>query len=150
MPDQPHPYHYSEEPRSDSFNGDHTGLTAHFPYAEVFARMDGPSLDCELDSAPSADGAEALAHLLRWFWSAEGDDWHRVKSACVKFVALTASLRPDLTRNMNFRDLGICLGVSRQRLSKASLEFSDLYGIKWGRSWSKTQRDEQRRKMREL
>lgn len=84
----------------------------------------------------NADAAVALAKILVWAWSGR----FNVKFALVRFVALTAGLRPDLLRNRPLREIAGDLGVVEARLCRMVGYAQKEFGVKFSRTWSEERR----------
>jgi hypothetical protein len=94
------------------------------------------------EAPPSAreQAAELLRRLLTWCFNHRGS----LRSALIRFTAISAGLRPDLLENRSGRELASALGVTKQAFAHASLKFSDAFGIKFARSRSKEDREHMR------
>jgi hypothetical protein len=77
-----------------------------------------------------AEAAAAFSKILAWIWSTGP------KHAQIKWLVLTAGLRPDLLDDKTYREIGIICGRTRAAISKAARKFQKTFGIKFARSRS--------------
>jgi hypothetical protein len=138
------------ETQGDFHNGHHQEVAP-----DVHAGWEGehelvPSVEFNYDSVEEALGiiravprdaraqaAEVLRQLMAWCF--KGDP--PLRSALVKFTMIVAGLRPEILGNRTMKELAIEIGITKQGMSKQSVNFQDAFGIQFSRSRSKEGRD---------
>ena len=78
--------------------------------------------------------ADAFREILEWIWH----DWKLTKkpeSAFMRFVAMSAVLRPELVGDLSYEQIGAKFGgLTKQAVSKNAVNFSDRFKIHLRRS----------------
>lgn len=108
----------------------HIEPTVGFPFDEIDR---GNPLAAELEREEIGDMAEAFDRILFWCWSC-GKARRDCKASFIRFVALTAALRPDIFNNASYKQIGADLKVSKAWMSKLAVEFQDEFGVHFRRS----------------
>jgi hypothetical protein len=110
----------------------HAAAIGHtdFPMDELLNRLDGPqraTADPE-QPPPMTLAGDGLQEILFWVWRC--GRMHRAKpiSAYRKFLALSATLRPELFDDMTLEQLGSEVGCTKANLSKTALQFTKHFG----------------------
>lgn len=110
-----------------------------FPYEQVFNDLDEVAgAIAETPPTPRAQAGELLRQILTWCCGANGT--RSLRSATVRFVALTSGLRPEILRDRTGGDLARELGITKQALSAQAVKFEDAFKIKFARCRSKEAR----------
>ena len=107
-----------------------------------FTEDRGNPLDAELTGATENvhELAEALRAVLDWVWRENGAV-RKPKSAMIRFVALSATLDPDLLDGMSYEKIGHKFGrVTKAAVSCAALAFQDKFAVQFSRSRRKEMR----------
>jgi hypothetical protein len=80
--------------------------------------------------------AELFRQLLIWCFAGNP----LLRTALVKFTTIAAGLRPEILDDRTMTELAMEIGVTKQAMSKQATNFSDAFGIKFGRGRSKESR----------
>jgi hypothetical protein len=82
---------------------------------------------------PSALLTDGLRELLTWIWLTPKLHTNDVHAAFTKFLAISATIRPELFDAQTYEELGRGVGISRAALSKAAVRFTRRFGLKFRR-----------------
>jgi hypothetical protein len=103
--------------------------TVDFPMDELFDRLDGPQRPTDpAQPPPMALAADGLHEILFWVWRCGRTQRATPISAYRKFLALSATLRPELFDDMTLEQLGSEVGCTKASLSKSALQFTKHFG----------------------
>ena len=89
--------------------------------------------------------ADAFGLILEWCWLSRRNK-RNPKTAFIRFASLCCTVRPELLDDKNYEQIGAELGVSKEVISRYSLEFQDTFKVHFRRSWSQTSRRQYARK----
>lgn len=113
-------------PAHIGFSEDHhhlVGVSA-FPYDELFDRIDGT----RSPTTPPLELAGAgLREILGWVWRSNTRR-PNLRAAFRRFLAMSATMRPELFPGLGLRELGEAAGCTKALLSKQSIRFSEHFG----------------------
>ena len=73
--------------------------------------------------------SEGLALFLGWVWVTPDGKTRNHNSATLRFLAASATLRPQLFKNRSFNQIAARVGCTRAAISKLSVEFSDNFKL---------------------
>lgn len=88
----------------------------------------GNPLQAELERDTTEIASDGLEAMLLWIWSNRN-----MKYAFVKFVAISALMRPELLDSQSYAELGKKLSVSTDCISRNALEFQERFGVHFSR-----------------
>lgn len=116
-------------------DGFHIVGRVEFPFDDIDAALG-------VVEAAAPDSRQEAAHVLRELvtWCFQTHARHGLRTATVRFTAITAGLRPDILSDRTLEDLAVEVGCTKANLSKACLKFADAFGVKFARSRSRTAR----------
>lgn len=100
-----------------------------FPFEEVFERLDGPAP--KQREPLSAEAAAALGEVFRWACEAT-----TLQAVALRFLVLTAGVRPDLLGNRTLKEIGEAFNVTKQNVSHTLTLAQSHFGIVFARSQS--------------
>ena len=72
---------------------------------------------------------EGFALFLGWVWLLPSGKTRNPESAKLRFLAATATLRPQIFENKSFNQIAASMGLTRAALSKLSVEFADEFSL---------------------
>ena len=100
----------------------------------------GESFTDQPKQSPSATtlASGALRELLTWVWSTPLHKTNDVHAAFVKFLAMSATIRPELFDGQTYKQLGARVGISRATISKNGVRFTRRFGIHFRRQYNAT------------
>jgi hypothetical protein len=121
-----------QRPEHIGFDETHHAVigTVEFPHDEVFDRLDGTSPPESTPEHPEAMtlAADGLREVLTWAWSSPTGKTVDVRASFIKWLAISATMRPELFDSMTYKQLGERAGCTRANLSKAAIRFTERFG----------------------
>jgi hypothetical protein len=99
--------------------------SVEFPHDEIFDRLDGTPPPAAPPTEMAGDG---LREILAWSWSSPSGKTTDIHGAFVKFLALSATMRPELFDGQTYKELGEQVGCTRANISKAAVRFAEHFG----------------------
>ena len=130
--------HYQHGIEHDNVAGlpGHVEPVTHFDYQEVDRNLglDGSGKDVEGMAADLL--IKILVYVVGGRMAGKNGRLHKkdLPAATVRFIAFVAALRPDALGDASYEDIGECLGVSKQMISKAVLQAQKAFGVKFKRT----------------
>jgi hypothetical protein len=109
--------------------------TVDFPFEAVADAVDGglPIIAELQQPEPMRLAGDCLHEILWWVWRNGPKGRARPSAAFRKFLAISATIRPELFDNMSMEPLGKEVGCTKANLSKAALAFTNHFGLQFGR-----------------
>lgn len=108
----------------------HATQTVDFPMNDVVARLDGTTSS----TAPLPELAgDGLLSIMQWAWRGPTNRPANMHAAFVKFLALSATMRPEIFDGQTYKQLGSRVGVTRADISKAAVNFTRQFGLHFRR-----------------
>lgn len=89
----------------------------------------GNPLTAELERDPAAIAGDGLERLMRWLWQSSD-----MKGSFIRFVAMSAAMRPELLDNQSYNDIAKKLNVTRATISSFAVQFQKKFGVHFRRS----------------
>lgn len=105
-----------------------------FDFGEIDRHERGGPLTAELECDAVTVASEGLEKLLFWIW--ENGNF---KSSFIKFVAMSAAMRPELLDDQSYLDLAKKLDCTKALMSYNVCQFQKLFGVHFRRSRTETQ-----------
>ena len=84
--------------------------------------------------------AEMFGMMLRFLWPANLS----IRAAAIRFITLTAGIRPDLVDGKTYLEIAKQFGVTKASISKSALKIQDSLGIKFRNSRNISDREQMR------
>lgn len=73
--------------------------------------------------------SEGLLLFMGWVWVTPDGKTRNHNSAALRFLAASATIRPQLFKNRSFNQIAERIGCTRAAISKLSVEFSDEFKL---------------------
>jgi hypothetical protein len=102
--------------------------TVDFPMDDLLERLDGsPPPELKQPDLMMLAASE-LREVFHWVWQPEKHRRPKLQASFRRFIALSATMRPELLGNLTYRQLGELLGCTRAALCKQALLFTRQFG----------------------
>lgn len=106
--------------------------TEEFDYSKIdadlgWAERGSPEVAIREEAVQMA--TDGFCVFLAWVWLTPTGKARNPESAKLRFLAATATLRPDFFQNKSFNQLAQDIGLTRAAISKISVEFADFFKV---------------------